>query len=191
METTHESLLIRLRDDGDVAAWRTFDSVYRPLLYRYALAQGVEHNDAEDVVQQSMAAVHQHIASFDYDPSRGRFKSWLRTLVHNKVCDLRARRRELHAASGDIRERVAQQDSPEEAFERIWMQEHLWHCLRELRGEVNDSTYQAFIGYVVEQRPIEDVARETGLERGHVYTIKWRLTEKIAQKMKTMVGDED
>ncbi len=190
MESTHESLLIRLRDGGDVAAWRRFDEIYRPMLYRFALAQGLQHSDAEDVVQQSMAAVHQHIGSFEYDPNRGRFKGWLRTVVLNKVRDLVARHRERQPASAELRRIEGEETTPQETFEHLWMQEHLWHCLREVRGEVNEATYRAFIMYVVEQRPIEHVCRELGLEANHVYTIKWRLTEKVAGKMKALVGDD-
>ena len=38
MDTTRPSLLLRIRDRGDAGAWRTFDAIYRPMLYRFALA---------------------------------------------------------------------------------------------------------------------------------------------------------
>ncbi len=56
------------------------------------------------------------------------------------------------------------------------MEEHLWHCLRELRSEVDETTYLAFQHYVIEQWPVERVCTTLGLSSSNVYTIKWRLT---------------
>ncbi|MFQ5502176.1 MAG: hypothetical protein ACE5EQ_07725 [Phycisphaerae bacterium] len=81
----------------------------------------------------------------------------------------------------------ARDDSPEELFEKLWMQQHLWHCLAEVKKDVEESTYQAFLCYVIKQWPIERVCRELGLKPNHVYTIKWRLTEKVAAKMRQLL----
>ncbi len=77
--------------------------------------------------------------------------------------------------------------APEEVFDSIWLQEHLWHCLRELRDEVEPATYRAFLAYVVEQQPVEQVCAASGLTAQNVYTIKWRLTERVAAKMRELV----
>lgn len=187
MDTTRASLLLRLRDRADAEAWTVFDRIYRPMLTRYALHMGLGRDDAEDVVQQSLTAVANHIGSFDYDPDKGRFKGWLRTLVQNKVRNALRIRKPAAAESGALRALPDEEQSPSEAFERLWMQEHLWHCLNEIRTEVEEPTYRAFEAYVLNQRPAEDVARELGFTVNHVYTIKWRLTEKVAAKMKDLV----
>ncbi|MCZ6816632.1 MAG: sigma-70 family RNA polymerase sigma factor [Planctomycetota bacterium] len=191
MDTTRGSLLMRLKNREDSAAWEVFDEIYRPLLLRFARSRGLDHADAEDITQQCMTAMHAHIGSFDYDPERGRFRSWLRTLVNNKVRNLLRDRRELQVESGHFRALPAQDDSPDAVFESLWMQQHLWHCLRELRNEVEESTYQAFQYYVIEQWPMERVCRELGMKANHVYTIKWRLTEKISAKMRELLPEEE
>ncbi len=191
METTRASLLLRLRDHDDQAAWVQFDRIYRPILSRFAAAMGLRADAVEDVVQQCMEAVAKHIRSFDYDPTKGRFKSWLRTMVQNKVRNTFRERHELSADSGRLTAMPSNEDSPEEVFERFWMQEHLWHCLRELRGEVEEKTYLAFERYVLEQKPVDEVARELGMTTNLVYTIKWRLTDKVAAKMKELLNDAD
>lgn len=97
MDTTRSSLLLRLRDEGDERAWVEFDAIYRPMLERFAAARGLRGPDVDDVVQHSMAAVHRRIRGFEYDPDRGRFKSWLRTLVNNHVRNRLRDRRERRA----------------------------------------------------------------------------------------------
>lgn len=191
MDTTRESLLLRLRDHGDQEAWSLFDRIYRPILSRFAAALGLRADATEDIVQQCMQTVASHIGSFDYDPEKGRFKAWLRTMVQNKVRNsFRSQRR--READGERLANVPSMDSsPEELFERLWMQEHLWHCLRSLKSEVEQRTYLAFERYVLEQRPVDEVATELGLSTNHVYTIKWRLTEKVAEKMREIVDHAD
>lgn len=188
VETTRSSLLIRIRNRGDAQAWATFDDIYRPMLTRFALSLGLNRADADDVVQHCMSAVVDQLETFRYDREQGRFKAWLRTLVGNRVRDL-WRKRARTPASVEWEHIPARDPSPDRAFEQFWLEEHLRHCLRELRREVSSRDYRAFERYAIEQRPADEVAEELGISRGNLHTIKWRLTERIAQKMKALLGE--
>jgi RNA polymerase sigma factor (sigma-70 family) len=183
-------LLLRIRDAQDAAAWEVFDAIYRPLMKRYAVARGLKYSDAEDVVQRCMAEIHRRIGGFDYDPAKGRFKGWLRTMVANCVRNLLRGRREHQEAPGDFERAQQREESPDDTFERLWVREHLWYCLRQVREEVAESTFKAYQYHVIEQWPIEKVCRELNLKPNNVYTIKWRLTERVAEKMRELLGDE-
>ncbi len=187
MDTTRPSLLLRIRDRADTEAWRVFDSIYRPLLFRYARARGLGEDDAEDVTQHCLAAVYNHIGEFSYQPEKGRFRSYLRTLVNNRVRDLLRCRHDRQGRTGEFERLEQREPSPEEVFDRIWMEEHLAHCLRELRGEVEETTFRAFWNYVIEEQPIAQVCSDLNLRPNNVYTIKWRVTERIAAKMKELL----
>jgi RNA polymerase sigma factor (sigma-70 family) len=191
VDTTRPSLLLRIRDRRDDAAWQTFDGIYRPLLQRYAVACGLKSADAEDVVQHCMSAVQENIAGFDYDPAKGRFKSWLRTIVYNRVRNLIRDRPAGLGGDAEMRGVPSREESPEQVFDRLWMQEHLWHCIELVRRDVEPTTFRAFEMYVLEQRTIEEVCAELKVRPNVVYTIKWRLTEKIAERMRELLGDAD
>jgi RNA polymerase sigma factor (sigma-70 family) len=191
LDTTRPSLLLRIRDRGDAAAWREFDALYRPLLERFARARGLSPENAEEVAQHCLTQLCDRIAEFTYDPTKGRFKSWLRTLVNNRVRNLLRGGREQPLATGELEMPKEREPAPEEVFDRIWLQEHLWHCLRRLRDEVEPVTYRAFLAYVIEQRPVEQVCAELGLTPQNIYTIKWRLTERVAAKMRELVDAAD
>ena len=186
MDTTRASLLVRVRDPQNSQAWRQFDAIYRPMLYRFARARGLDHADAEDIVQQCMGAVQKYIREFDYDPARGRFKGWLRTMLNNRVRNLAKARHEQVAESQDFKRPQHREESPDETFERLWMQEHLRHCLRELESEVESSTFQAYQAYVIEERPVEEVCRELNMTANQLYKIKWRVTQRLGEKMKLL-----
>jgi len=187
LDTTRPSLLLRIRDRSDAGAWRTFDAVYRPMLQRFVRARGLGPEDADDIAQQCLTAVADRIAEFSYDPQKGRFKSWLRTLVNNRVRNLLRDRHEQQGQTSDFHNIPEPAPPPDEAFDRIWMEEHVWHCLRELRGEVEEVTFRAFQQYVIEQRPIEQVCQELKLTAGNVHTIKWRLTQRVAARMRELL----
>jgi RNA polymerase sigma-70 factor (ECF subfamily) len=190
MATTRPSLLLRIRDPADSEAWQTFFAIYRPILLRYARAQGLGPSDADDVAQHALTVVHARIADFRYDPQHGRFKGWLRTIVNNHVRNLQrppAAREELPAEDAVADERAL---SPDEVFDQLWMQEHLWHCLRELEVEVDEQSFAIFRRLVFDEAPVEAVCAEFGVERGNVYTIKWRLTRRIAERMRFLTAED-
>lgn len=191
MDTTRASLLVRIRDPRDAEAWRVFDEIYRPMLIRFACARGLHQADAEDVVQHCMTTVHEHIGGFDYNPQKGRFKSWLRTIINNRIRNFFRVRREYHGKTQELRQVADQELTPEELFEKLWMQEHLRHCLRQLRENVDQTTFKAFHDYVIDQKPAEEVCGELGITADNLYSIKWRMTRKVGVKLKQLLGEAE
>jgi RNA polymerase sigma-70 factor (ECF subfamily) len=184
-------LLIRVRDADNAEAWRDFDAIYRPMLVRFARSRGLGEAEADDVVQHCFTSIQQHIRSFDYDPRKGRFKGWLRTLVNNRVRSTLRKRRDEQAQTHHFNQVEGREDDPEVAFERIWMDAHLKYALRQVQSEVNAETFAAFVKYVVEEQTVEEVCDEFSLTPNNLYKIKWRLTSKLNEKMNMLLdGDE-
>src|SRR5258708_17176793 len=86
---TRASLLVRLRDSRDGAAWIEFVELYAPLVYGYARKQGLQDADAADLLQDVLAAVAASVGRLEYDPARGAFRNWLFTLVRRRLSDWR------------------------------------------------------------------------------------------------------
>src|SRR4051794_5735586 len=98
---TRASLLLRLRDSRDEAAWREFVQLYTPLVYGYARKQGLQDADAADLSQDVLGAVAGAIGRLEYDPNRGAFRNWLFTVVRRKLSDWRAAQTNRLRGSGD------------------------------------------------------------------------------------------
>ncbi len=60
---TRASLLLRLRDSRDEAAWKEFVQLYTPLVYGYARKQGLQDADAADLTQAVLMAVARYRAA--------------------------------------------------------------------------------------------------------------------------------
>lgn len=191
METTRGSLLQRIRDRRDQVAWQEFDAVYRPLIRRFAKSRGLDDASSEDVVQHCMLAVHRHIDEFNYDPRKGRFKGWLRTVADNRIRNLVRGHRDQPAETRDLRQPQESEETPEDAFDRIWHLEHLSFCLRRIRSEVQESTFRAFELHVLEEWPVERVAIELKMTNDQVYRIKWRVLQKLRSEMRRLLEEAE
>src|SRR5207253_6141731 len=98
---TRASLLVRLRDPRDEAAWGQFVELYAPLVYGYARKQGLQDADAADLSQDVLSAVADSVGRLEYDPKRGAFRNWLFTVVRRKLANWRRARRSRPDAGGD------------------------------------------------------------------------------------------
>src|SRR6516165_8332502 len=86
---TSGSLLVRLRDRADQRAWAEFVGRYSPLIRYWCRAWFPR--EADDLVQEVLARFVTSAGSIDYDPRRGRFRGWLKTVTHHLMADLKRR----------------------------------------------------------------------------------------------------
>jgi RNA polymerase sigma-70 factor (ECF subfamily) len=189
METTRASLLARIKDLHDTQAWREFDSLYRPMLYRFARSRGLDRASAEDVVQRCMATVVRQAPTFQYQASKGKFRNWLQKMAENKVRDLLRARRLRQADSKHLAALRSSEPSPEELFDKAWYQAHVRYCLEQVQADVQETTYRAFQLYAIEQRPVGQVCELLNMTPNQLYKIKWRVQQKVAKLMEAFVEE--
>src|SRR5258706_5231613 len=144
LPTTRASLLVRLREPGDAEAWREFVRVYGPVIYGCARKRQVQDADAADLMQEVLRSVMKAARQFDYDPKRGSFRSWLFTVTHNKLLDLRERQRRGQGAGGTTaQERLDQQPAAED--QSLWGGEYRRRLFalapEKVRGGVEEATW--------------------------------------------------
>lgn len=189
LNTTRASLIARVKDPRDTAAWAEFHELYSPLLYRYARARGLGHEDAEDVRAACYESIVRQIAGFEYDKAKGGFKAWLRTLVNRRVADLLRKRREPIAESRELAELPAREPPPEELWDEHWRQQHLKFCVAQTRGDVPEQTFEAFRLLVEDDCSVPEVCERLGINANQVYKAKARVLELVRERMATMYSE--
>src|SRR4051794_15590859 len=92
---TPASIFVRLKQSDPAPrelAWQQFYHQYAPVIANYARQRGASAQQADEVVQDVISGFFAASPKFVYNPSRGRFRSYLKT------CAIRALSR-IHGAS--------------------------------------------------------------------------------------------
>jgi RNA polymerase sigma-70 factor (ECF subfamily) len=193
MPETRSSLLLRLRDRHNGAAWGEFVQVYAPLVYQFARCKGLQDADAADVTQEVLRGVSTAVPEWTYDPERGLFRSWLFTLVHRKVCDFFRRRGRQGQGSGDSGMQRLLEEQPAASEEARWNRDYeqrafAW-AAQEVRRRVSHKAWQAFWLGAVENRPTPEVAAELGMSVAAVYLAKSRVMARLKDQIRLLEMD--
>lgn len=181
---TRLSLLVRLRDVRDAAAWGEFVEIYAPLVYGLARRRGFQDADACDITQEVLRAAVTALPRFTLDPERGKFRHWLFTVALNELRKLVLAHKRQPRGSGDpASQRRLERQAVCDDDEAIWNREHQERLFRwaadKARGQFRESTWQAFWRTAVEGQDVRDVAGALGLSVGAVYVAKSRVLARI------------
>jgi RNA polymerase sigma-70 factor (ECF subfamily) len=188
---TRASLLVRLRDPQDEAAWRDFVDLYTPLVYGYARKQGLQEADAADLSQEVLSAVAGSVRRLDYDPRRGAFRNWLFTIVRRKLANWRAVVGSQSRGTGDTGTHQLLEQSPapdglEAQWQAEWEQRQVaWAC-EQVRKGVSANTWQAFWRTAIERQPGKRVAAELGLTIAAVYHARSRVLARLRELVQSV-----
>jgi len=180
---TRPSLIVTLGGDVEAtSAWREFFDRYAPAIYRVARMRGLAHDDAEDIVQQTMVSISSHIGDFRYDRDRGRFRNWVRTIAENKIRSMWRKRPAAQAGLSQLDALPDGAPSVEDLWEEEWRIQDLNWCLDQVERDVSPRRMEAFRKYVLEGIPAEEVARQMEMSVGNVYVTRHTVLSKIRRK---------
>jgi RNA polymerase sigma factor (sigma-70 family) len=186
---TRNSLLLRLPDQQDIAAWDQFVAIYQPLVFRLARSKGFQEADAHDIVQEVMIAVSKAIHRWEPDPAKGRFRDWLFRIARNLMINFLTRRK-YHSLGGP--DNVAQllemhpesrecdSDATRE-FELEYRRELFWLAADKVRSQVRPNTWEAFRLTAVEEISIAKAARQLGMKEGAVLVARCRVLARMRE----------
>ncbi len=190
--STHLSLLSALKEGARrEEAWATFAARYRDVILGWCRRRELPEDGAEDVAQEVLLRLFQELPRQVYDPSQGRFRSWLKAVVNNALTDCwrrRQRRPEPGGVGGSaFLQRLAGLASPEAADELGSAIERrarttAAEVLDRVRAQLKETTWQAFYQTTVEQRPAAEVAAGLGLSVAAIYKAKYRVKQMVIEE---------
>src|ERR1700759_3409820 len=84
---TSASLLSRLRDLDDQRSWNSFFEKYQQRVMNVARGCGLNHSEAEEVVQEVFKRVARTICNYNTAMRPGSFRRWLFNLTKWRAAD--------------------------------------------------------------------------------------------------------
>lgn len=193
MKPTHEltraSLILRLQDAKDLAAWDEFVAIYGPVVFNVATSRGFQAADAENLVQEVFMAVANSISNWLRRDDRGSFRAWLLTIARNAAVDMLTQKatRSLGRDGSQAQLHLANLPAPsglsgslDLEYERRIFQ---WASER-VRDSVAEHTWQAFWLTSIEELSVEAAAAQLNTRPGNIYFARSRVMARI----KALVG---
>lgn len=192
---TRPTLLVRIRSTENADAWEQFVEAYTPLIYNFCYKAGLQDADAADVAQEVMRTIASAIRKFEYDPDRGKFRTWLLTVTRSKLNNFLAKRQRQPLGGGpatltNLVDSQAMADDLEEHWDREYYRRLFDWAAEKVRPEIEKSTWQAFWETAMERRSGEEVAGRLGMSIGAVYIAKSRTLARLKEIIANVDGDE-
>gem|GEM_PF-683039 len=194
MEKTRPELLESLKQEDAQESWTDFFAIYRGPIVRFAMKKGLREDEAADVLQEVMIELLRVMQHFEYDARKGSFRNFLFTITKRKIYRHWRRKKNKgdfvtgNAERLDYIEDAAGTGDPRalaEAEEAAWQMSIIEDCLDELCANKRFSaeTIQIFTEYVIQGRPVAELAATYGLEANNIYQIRNRIITVLQKRL--------
>ena len=170
----------------DEAAWVRLFELYEPAIRKFAESQG-GGSDSEDIAQEIFLRLVEVLRGGRYSTDAGKFRSYLATLIRHELV---SRWRKHQARGGEANISMDDEDSgviPAVASETAAIMDAKWRLARHeaavehalTKTALSQRSKDVYCAYVLEERPIDEVAARFGISNNAVSQIKTRVEKMI------------
>jgi RNA polymerase sigma-70 factor (ECF subfamily) len=152
----------------------------------------LQEADAWDVTQAVLTNISRWIGSFEYDRSRGRFRSWLGVVTQREMQRLRERAaRPGGGTGGGCLDRLL--DDLTGSTDPAWSETCNAHIFRRglerSRPHFDENTWNAFSRTWLQHEPPQQVARQLGRTIAWVYQARYRVLRRLQAEVVWLSDD--
>ena len=198
---TRTSLIRRLQHPSNPDGWEEFVDVYGRIIHTLGLRSGLGTQDAEDATQDSLATLAEKIPTFQYDPAKGSFKSWVLTIARSKIIDTHRRRQRQPSFEAPpphsthetaFLERLPDTAllPPDQVMDDAWRLGILAAARDQIRRQLSPRQYQIYDLHVIQDWPVEKITEALHISPNQVYLAKHRVGEAIATQVARLARGE-
>ena len=192
---TSASLIARIKDPANVAAWETFEKLYRPVVFRIARAKGLQYADAADLVQTVFLSVSKAIESYESTTDGPPFRNWLSRITRNAILKALTRKPKDRASGGtQILEALAEvpaHDTTSRLLDEELRREIFVQASEKVRESVQRVTWLVFEMSVLQQKSVESVAENLNMSVGNVYAARSRVMKRLKEAVRQLEFESD
>lgn len=183
---TSSTLLMRLRNEKDPAAWADFQRIYTGLITHWVRKYGVGGPDTEDLTQDILLSLLTTFRSggFTLDRTKGHFRSFLMVTVRNRTINFLRR---LGRQPQPV-ELIDEADHPpsraaDRAAEIEYRTRLLEACLEAVRPQFENDpvTWECFVARSYRDEPAKKIGDRLGIPPGEVYRRAYRVMKALTE----------
>lgn len=191
---TRWSLVVRLQDERDEAAWYEFIAEYEPFLLTFLQRRGLQDADAQDVAQQVLTSICQSVSNYKPDGRPGAFRRWMSTIARHAAIKFLQRKSRQPDSGGGTQFLARMNDIATTDDDPVARQEYqqavfAWAVSR-VKDEFRESTWNAFWETTVNHRPIDVVAKELDLSTGAIYMARSRVMARLKAQVARLLQED-
>ena len=144
---TNMDLLLQLKSDETVnreMGWGIFVDRYGPIICGFARNAGLPSGEADDIMQTVLFNFFKVADRFEYDPSKGRFRGYLKRITLNAIRQRYRKKQEKNIDTHGLHSAEDPRDGLEAVFDREWAEHLLSEAMTEARPKFEPKTWEAF-----------------------------------------------
>ncbi len=144
---TNMDLLLQLKSDETVnreMGWGIFVDRYGPIICGFARNAGLPSSEADDIMQNVLFNFFKVADRFEYDPSKGRFRGYLKRITLNAIRQRYRKRQVKNLDTHGMNVAEDPRDDLEAVFDREWAEHLLSEAMTEARPKFEPKTWEAF-----------------------------------------------
>lgn len=180
---TQFSLIGRLANAEDASAWQRFEQCYQAAIFRLARGRGLRPDEALDVVQEVMLAVHRQAAQWQPSGNQGSFRAWLSETIRRQALAAIRFRNRTGASLDAITEPMYGVDAISLNEQQEWW---FYEAIADVEKEVDPQHWRIFWMTTIEEREPKLVAEALGVRLGTIYSIKSRVLLSIKNRVEEL-----
>ncbi len=187
---TRASLILRLKNAEDVAAWNDFVAIYTPVIFRVACRHGLQVADAENLIQEVLLSISRALPQWLQREDRGSFRAWLFKIARNEAVDMLTRRATRPLGKDGLEGERLLAEVPDHRgdlssrFDLEYEQTVFQWAAAQVRDSVSETTWQSFWLTHVEGLTVDRVAQQLNMRTGTVYVARGRVMNRIQELVK-------
>ena len=188
---TRMTLIAKIQDQQDERSWEEFIYFYEGYIFLVVKNLGVDEDEIKDLVQTVLLTLWESLPTFNYEPGKSKFRTWMTTVIRNKVYSHfrtvgRYRKRMEKVAEGIEDEG----DMPDiyKVAEDNW-KAHIsnlaWEKIRHSFSEIGQESFLLF----AKGKSAQEIADETNQKLNTVYVTQKKIVHKLSREIRLLQED--
>ena len=175
---TSNTLILKLQANQSQDAWDRFCSEYGKFIYAIIVRSGASVSQSDDIHQTILVKLWKQLPTYQYDPDKSKFRSWLGVITRNATYDFLRSETALKNRESKSSPPEGFNDDFDEIVEQEWKVHLTSRALERLKGVVSEQSLNVF-KKVMNGQSEKDIAKEYQLQPNSIGRIKNRVKSRL------------